>query len=231
MERVYKREGILFKILPCLLIAMYAIMCLIGSSVQATGNEAYIFDYDNHTVTYDNKTYKINDDIFSKKYICFTTNGGLSISVFCSDYPFYVDGSAYSSTSDKYYTVRSYDENKFYYYTFTSSNMHNVLPYLQSWDLSHYSTTTGISSSFKFGPEYTYLSNFDIKDENDEVVFQGASQELAKTTMISTQITSVDFSQVLTEVLQILLIALPVAILVIALMKAIKLLFQVLRNA
>lgn len=189
MERIYKykREGILFKILPFLLIAMYAIMCLFGSSVQATVNEAYTFDYDNHTITYDNKTYKINDDIFSKKYICFTSNGGLSISVFCSDYPFYVDGSAYSSTSDKFYTVRSYDENKFYYYTFTSSNMHNVLPYLQSWDLSHYSTTTGISSSFKFGPEYTYFSNFDIKDENDEVVFRGASPELAGVTIPAIQ--------------------------------------------
>lgn len=39
MERVYKREGILFKILPCLLIAMYAVMCLLGSYVCAADNE------------------------------------------------------------------------------------------------------------------------------------------------------------------------------------------------
>ena len=179
MENIYKREGILFKILPCLFIAMYAIMCLIGSSVQATGNEAYIFDYDNHTVTYDNKTYKINDDVFSKKYICFTSNGGLSIAVFCSDYPFYIDGHIYASSTDKYYTVKSYDENKFYCMILASSNMHEVLSYLGSRDLSKYSTTTEVSSAFRFGPEYTYSSNFDIKDENDEVVFQGASQTLA----------------------------------------------------
>lgn len=182
MEQVFKKTGILFKILPCILIAMYVVMCLIGSSVQATLNEAYIFDFGNHTITYDNKTYKINDDVFSKKYICFTSCGtdGVAITVFCSDYPFYVDGSAYSSESDKYYVVRSYDENKFYCYTFSSSNMHKAFSYLQSWDLSHYSTYTGVSSAYKFGTEYTYFSNFDIKDENDEVVFQGASQALAK---------------------------------------------------
>lgn len=35
MEKVYGNNNILFKILPCLLIAMYVIMCLFGSSVQA----------------------------------------------------------------------------------------------------------------------------------------------------------------------------------------------------
>lgn len=229
MERVYKREGILFKILPCLLIAMYAIMCLFGSSVQATGNEAYTFDYDNHTITYDNKTYKINDDIFSKKYICFTSNGGLSISVFCSDYPFYVDGSAHSSTSDKCYTVRSYDENKFYYYTFSSSNMHNVLPYLQSWDLSHYFTSVGVSSSYKFGPEYTYLSNFDIKDENDEVVFQGASQVLA--TQIKTQVQGIQLQEVIQEIIQILPLIIVVVVSFLGLRKALSLLLTLLRRS
>lgn len=229
MEQVYKREGILFKILPCLFIAVYAIMCLFGSSVQASVNEAYTFDYDNHTVTYDNKTYKINDDIFSKKYICFTSNGGLSISVFCSDYPFYVDGSIYSSTSDKFYTVRSYDENKFYYYTFTSSNMHDVLPYLRSWDLSHYFSSVVVSSSYKFGSEYTYLSNFDIKDENDEVVFQGASPELA--TIIKPQVEEIQFQEILQEIIQILPIILVVIVVLIAIRKAISLLLKVLNQS
>ena len=41
MELVYKMEGILFKILPCLLIAMYAIMCLFGSYVQADFDVKY----------------------------------------------------------------------------------------------------------------------------------------------------------------------------------------------
>lgn len=230
MERVYKREGILFKILPCLLIAMYAIMCLIGSSVQATGNEAYTFDYDNHTVTYDNRTYKINDDIFSKKYICFTSNGGLSISVFCSDYPFYVDGHIYASSTDKYYTVKSYDENKFYFHSFSSSNMHEVLPYLGSRDLSKYNTSTEASSAFRFGPEYTYLSNFDIKDENDEVVFRGASQE-ALATQIKTQVQGIQLQEVIQEIIQILPVILVVVVALIAIRKAILLLLKVLRNS
>ena len=39
MEKIYKNNNILFKIMPCLLIAMYAIMCLFGSYVCAANNE------------------------------------------------------------------------------------------------------------------------------------------------------------------------------------------------
>ena len=41
MEKIYKNNNILFKILPCLLIAMYAVMCLFGSYVQADFDVKY----------------------------------------------------------------------------------------------------------------------------------------------------------------------------------------------
>lgn len=41
MEKVYENNSILFKILPCLLIAMYAVMCLFGSYVQANFDVKY----------------------------------------------------------------------------------------------------------------------------------------------------------------------------------------------
>lgn len=39
MEKVYEKEGMLFKFLPCLLIFIYIFMCLLGSSVYASNTD------------------------------------------------------------------------------------------------------------------------------------------------------------------------------------------------
>ena len=212
MERVYKREGILFKILPCLLIAMYAIMCLYGSTVCATD------------IVVDDNSYTLPTEISGKKYIVVYQRNvaGINyITVIASDDEFhYQPNFAYGQGA-----IISNTETKFkYLYVFSNDDLYKIS------DVSYYSDTLNVNGSFCDNSEQITCCNFDLKDNDGNVVFQGASQELA-TTIISTQITSVDFSQVLTEVLQILLIALPVVILVIALTKAISLLFQVLRNA
>lgn len=212
MERVYKREGILFKILPCLLIAMYVIMCLYGSTVCATD------------IVVDDNSYTLSTEISKKKYIVIYQKilyGTNYINIIASNDEFHYqsnfafgDGAIISNTDTKFK----------YLYVFSNDDLYKIS------DISYYrDTSTVYGAPFDNLEQITYC-NFDLKDNDGNVVFQGASQELA-TTMISTQITSVDFSQVLAEVLQILLIALPVVILVIALTKAISLLFQVLRNA
>lgn len=250
MERVYKREGILFKILPCLLIAMCLIMCLYGSTVCAADDS---FDY---SMRYKNKVVYFDSLNWSKDIS--NTIGDLHLFIFTTPYrspstpakysiDFYV-----SNTPNVYF---KFENNKLEISTtdgtcvccsvglsgrdtdlVTLENIFgrgledNVKELNKSSDTSYYRS---IDYSFSLDKsEFLFAGDMNVIDKStNDLLFQGASQELAKTTMISTQITSVDFSQVLQEVLQTLLIALPVVILVIALMKAIKLLFQVLRSA
>ena len=43
MECVYKKTGfILYKLIPCLLVTMYAFMCLYGSSVYASNDNDFL---------------------------------------------------------------------------------------------------------------------------------------------------------------------------------------------
>lgn len=213
MERVYKREGLLFKILPCLLITMYALMCLFGSTVCAVD------------VTVDDDTYILPNEINTKKYILIYNrkiSGTNYVTVIASDDEFHYQANyAYNQGA-----IISNNDNKFkYLYIFNNNDLYKIS------DISFYSDSSCLNGAFSDYLDTIAFCNFDLKNVDGDVVFPKASQELAKKTILTTQITSVDFSQVLQEVLQILLIVLPVAILLIALMKAIKLLFQVLRNA
>lgn len=76
-------------------------------------------------------------------------------------------------------------------------------------------------------PSFVY-SNYTLKSVDGNVVFQSAPHKEGILTPIAT---SMDFSQVMTEVLQILPMMLLILISLIGLMKAIKLLFKVLRQS
>lgn len=245
MERVYKREGILFKIFPCLLITMYVIMCLYGSTVCATdvSNDEILIksDFmDDFSIPKPPSDLYYAFFIFSYvkndyRFIAYYSFSPLSFSTYSDENGNHI---AVTSDSDITSSGSSVGDKGIFISNMQSINYTKIKNILinkedswaspsQRFDLKNDSSGGDIT-------DLAFVSSTNVKlvlDGNYKWVFQGASQELAKTTMISTQITSVDFSQVLQEVLQTLLIALPVVILVIALMKAIKLLFQVLRKA
>lgn len=245
MERVYKIEGILFKILPCLLIAMYAVMCLFGSYVCAAdvSNDEILIKPD---FMDDFSIPKPPSDLYYAFFVYLYGNGSYYCSYYFSFSPLsfstYSDenGNHIAVTSDSDITSSGFSvgDKGIFISNMQSINYTKIKNILinkeDSWASPSQRFDLKNSSSDGDITDLAFVSSTNVKlvlDGNYKWVFQEASQELAKTTMISTQITSVDFSQVLTEVLQILLIALPVVILVIALTKAIKLLFQVLRNA
>ncbi len=65
MEKVYEKEGILFKILSCIFIAIYIVMCLFGS---------FVFASDSDTITYTNSNgikYVLPSEYAEYKYIYF----------------------------------------------------------------------------------------------------------------------------------------------------------------
>ena len=106
MEQVYKKTGILFKILPCMLIAMYVVMCLFGASVFATDTEnESVLSFDNKTSTfsYQSVSYQLPGDVANMKYkLIFHKEGFLYMCV--SESPFNLktfnsDGSEWFSFS------------------------------------------------------------------------------------------------------------------------------------
>lgn len=246
MERVYKRESIIFKLLPCMLITMYAVMCLIGSYVCAASNKIYHcepLNYDftlNANATFDSHNVKFL--LYSYIYTIDSTN-----ETNIAFYPIFYTGTAYFDKDNQKLHIKNgscyrmlmsriYDE----------SNLEDIAEYFQttcdedfptrdfSWLADEqyfeedivvllYQNGCTTKSYYAIGSDSVYDYT-----KPDDVVFHPASQELA--TLITPQITSINFSLVLQEVLQTLLIVLPVVIFLIALMKAIKLLLRVLQN-
>ena len=171
MEQVYKKTGILFKILPCMLIAMYVVMCLFGASVFATDTEEVTFDVSTHSLVYQSKSYPIADGFFEYKYYCFLSDSQYSSVYICvSDEPFYL-AHASSSNSNLYYFKHDgtfkYKRNQF-------SNLGSV-GYC-SFDLTESGSGSATGFIFDISNTKSLYASFDIKDEADNVLFPGASQ-------------------------------------------------------
>ena len=249
MERVYKRGGILFKILPCLLIAMYAVMCLYGSTVCAASSlplaEDFSFDYDKKSLIYQGNSYRINNEILSFKYVVILPSVSSSanssnighIQFFVSDIPLVVESSNYiNALGDKLYTIRvnsDLDTDYLYEYSFFLGyindipNIKSQLSNLSSLSLSSFAKEKGLGSQVA---ERAYFSSYDLKDKEGNVVFQGASQE-ALATIIRPQVEGIQLQEILQEIIQILPVILVVIVALIAIRKAIHLLLRVLRNS
>lgn len=229
MERVYKREGILFKILPCLLIAMYAIMCLFGSSVFAVSSKEInytYFDGSNEHITI------TNDNILSHKYF-FVVNGpyysgsmAYEYFVIASDSP----NITFTILKDSYerYGFKVECDSSIYYSYVTASSNSLLVEKLKSVILEEKNSPFSYGFNQREGYSFGY-SNTDIYNNSGDLVFQGASQALA--TQIKTQVQGIQLQEVIQEIIQILPIILVVVVALIAIRKAILLLLKVLRNS
>lgn len=242
MYQVYKKTGILFKILPCFLIVMYIVMILYGTSVYAASTQQVNLPDDVININFDDgfDDYKYYGVLV---YACPVSNGSYAGSyfVYASNSIPYISGVKYLQDTNEIYRYTLTCDEEFFYL----SAYGGISPLIYDGSTLEFSElylgTSGVkvdlitTNDLIFTDEQreqtviTSTFNFDLKDVEGNLVFPGATQEVA--TVIPEKITSVDFSQVLQEVLGILLILLPVVILVISLMKAIKLLLRVLHQA
>ena len=216
MERVYKREGILFKILPCLLIAMYVVMCLYGSTVCATD------------VTVNGNTYTLNEEISNFKYIS-TVQVENYFYILCSNsaFGFFKDGTYSDGTT--VWRIGFKNKEDYIYFNTVYSLSKIPLYTLQDFDRA-YSCSSPFSNPAKWQTGKNTMSTFDLKDDDGNVVFQGASQE-ALATIIRPQVEGIQLQEILQEIIQILPVILVVIVALIAIRKAIHLLLRVLRNS
>lgn len=221
MKCVYKSEGILFKILPCLLIAMYAVMCLYGSTVHAASYTCEQFPK-NTIITpeiYDNAKYHVIYVYWSGYWA--------SARLFFSDEPIRVKV--------------TYDERNGYSgISFTSTVTGQSIRYFEKyldngWDFSNEtefknggittSLPSGLASCQDFPLEIkNYLAdcNCDVYDEKTgEVVFQGAPLRQGI-------VTSETVEQIQPTVQETIVKILPIAIAVLALLIALRILPKVL---
>lgn len=196
MEKVYENNNILFKILPCLLIALYLIMCLFGSTVCATDvadNEILISTkfYGDFTIpkppkdlyyaffthTFQNSRYSFVY-VFSYNPIEFSIDYNTKIITATSSSCIYQssfgvgDKNTYISTAKRL----DYDDIK---------NKLNSGEYKNSalFNLTNFSTNSIAS-------DITSSNNCNFKvayDENNNLVFPKASQELAGVTISAIQ--------------------------------------------
>lgn len=244
MERVYKREGILFKILPCLLIAMYAIMCLFGSYVCAANNE------DIKTVYCEvlDHNFELKYNIFNNnniKYMLITSNQSYNKDTLVKFHFIIYDGIAYYDENNQVFHFKNSHVYGFNSVTFSQNFTKEkaIASFSQALDrnFSSFEEFSGdIHNDLKVEVNYTsgsiidkiYCSSsnnvYNYSDES-KVVFQGARQELA--TIIRPQVEGIQLQEILQEIIQILPVILVVIVALIAIRKAIRLLLRVLRNS
>ena len=233
MERVYKREGILFKILPCLLIAMYAVMCLFGSYVCAADKED-VYEIENMgtiNISNPNNYYYL---ISMLKH----SSGSYFVKLVISKSPI-VNSRQFSASGSYFYEVTSEDKSQIKY-----SNMDSLGTLKEA--VSQINTV--LSKDFADIPKSPYLSgnyaqlprgenyaasaqicNYDVKNSSGEVVFQGARQELA--TIIRPQVEGIQLQEILQEIIQILPLTIAVVVSFLGLRKALSWLLTRLRQS
>lgn len=204
MERVYKREGILFKILPCLLIAMYAVMCLFGSYVCAT-DVSFTYNDDEITIT------DINNPCDG---LAIFRNTNYSIGV----------------SSPRYFYV-SWDTSTTTLYMNPSDNNHIVsndyITFYFSYDKINFKSADYYSQGGHM--EFLY-TNADIYDYNnpDEVLFQSPTQKVGG--IVATQVQGTQMDKTLQEITGLLPVVLVVIVGLIAIRKGILFLMRILRH-
>ena len=165
MEKVYENNNILFKILPCLLIAMYAVMCLYGSTVCATD------------VTVDDYTYTLPIEISNKKYVLIYKEN-YNVIIFASDDEFHYQAN-YNFNQGA--IISNTTNNMKYLNVFSKNDLYKIS------DISFYSNTSCLNGAPVDKFDTITFCNFDLKDKDGNVVFQGASPELAGVTIPAIQ--------------------------------------------
>lgn len=213
MERVFKKELRLDKILPCMLIAMFAIMCLFGSSVYATD------------VYSDGNIYTLNPELDSYKYVLSLYCNGYC-HIVCSDSPLVSVAGGIDGGGNVIYYLKNTNDSNFYYKSVWWTNSSNIPTYT----LNDFSPTTCVSSTFTIPTNWTednhVMATYDIKDTDGNVVFQVApqtSQEVQQGI-----VTAKTVEQIQPTVLETMEKVLPIAITILALLIALRILPKVL---
>lgn len=243
MELVFKKQGfIIYKLIPCLIITMFAFMCLYGSKVYADNSV-----YDDFT------TYNASNGETLEFYYNITNlpiiDGyyPLISSSFDSGTNQYLFEAYYFSVSDINNSIvyglphPSIDNailvrmNSCDYYklvkrqSVSSSNLSNITV-----DFSNptYPLQTKHNKSSEYGITTLYPNNsytfFDLKDSQGNVVFQAPSQTR---TIVASQVGEVEMNKILQEILGILPVVIVVLVGLIAIRKGIIFLMARMKKA
>lgn len=219
MYLAYNDKNILFKILSCLLISVFLILtlsssCFAGSSVSITMNNGDVYELPNFSDLMDGyDSYIIvdgsNNNVGRRTMLIFYNKDSYTPVLRLVDGSYSLVKYKAGNVGDSRSMVK-YD----YYYLTTSLVWQRV-------------TTSDASGYYFDGGIVTYYSSESIYDLDGNLVFQVAPQEGELITIVN----SIDFLEVMAEVLVILPILLVVVIGLLALRKGIRLLFQMLRKA
>ena len=205
---------------------IFFIICLLFFSfIGFSTNKVFASSVNEHQVLVDGVSYSFTyscEDECPYFYIFRYSNGNLTF--VCSSVPLVI-----TSTKISNFVGVSSDGSAFNgcWLTFSGPTLEKAFKSLSSY---HHEVRYNIESvNFSINPgDVVISSNYDLKKVNGDLVFQPAPHKEGILTPIAT---SMDFSQVMTEVLQILPMMLLILISLIGLMKAIKLLFKVLRQS
>ena len=211
MELAYKKQGfILFKLIPCLIITMFAFMCLYGSNVYAS------IDY-----TYNNENFPFPDlptdnIVPNYYYICYDDASWLPNHYFliCSENEMTV------STIDSDFG-RIVSSSTVYVYVYISDT--------NTW--SSYSTVKSSDQVRQGHPKRIRYSSYDIYNKNGELVFQVPPQVQGTQAIIAEQVEEVEMNKTLQEILGILPVVIVVLVGLIAIRKGIIFLIARMKKA
>lgn len=232
MEQVYKKTGILFKLLPCLLATLIAFMTLYGSFVYASSDVSI---FDGYSVSYSDGSFSVyKNDV----------NYTLSNSISSYDYillfyaPSYNEMTIAFSNTELSLSKRwneymnnhaggwSYNlkvsSGSFYYKNFSPSTISKFATFTVS-DCSSCSSSLSYQT---IEEDYIILSTHDIycfntSDSTNSLVFQAPTQEVGSQGIIAEQTQGVQMDKTLQEILGILPVVLVVILGLIAIRKGI----------
>ena len=220
MERVYKREGfIIYKLIPCLIVMMFAFMCLFGSYVCADFN-----------ITYNDQSYTLSNlNLPYDSYAIFATTMDSNLYFRVYSWDSSTSKFCYINNENGYYDCKCVDINN-------PSSKHGY-----SWTPKRVSSSDvdfsncswidkdgTISSAECLDFIYTNTNIYSPYDTN-EVVFQAPPQQVEG--IIAKETQGVEMNKILQEITAILPIVLVVIVGLIALRKAIQFLIRQMKGA
>ena len=221
MELAFKKQGfIIYKLIPCLIITMFAFMCLYGSSVYATDitiNDT-IVNIDNRFSDYKNMVILLGHMGNNSYYYLYCTNEDIVYKEYSNGYKALVNSLDNSGIWDRWITSSS-DISSLSSLDFSSSS-------------SNKTCTFGSGSIFSVNS--IKFSKLDIINANDNsLLFQGAPQEQQTTqgTTILVPIVEQQEMKPLQEILGILPVVIVVLVGLIAIRKAIQFLMARMKKA
>lgn len=215
MENVYKRTGILFKILPCIFLVIF-----IGMICCSSCFASFDITYEDINISVPDLPFSLEDtskNVFM--YVTYSTDA-------------YADGTPYYQSL--YLCVTDADD--FYYNNFkcaryfSTGNFNGKLSNsLASEEWS--AVSNGEYSALKNSNYLLIFSNCDVLDEDGSVVFQKSPQEKPLEGVIAKQIQPKEMNKTLQEIVGILPIVMIVVVSYLALRKALKMLSTLLKQS